>query len=107
MNIRIDQEALSGARVSELSRSEDVGSSSAVRSNSLSGPGGLKADQVDISSLSGSIADSLSAAAAQQTSKVQHLAALYAAGRYNVDSLQVSRSMVSQALGPALLSGGQ
>jgi anti-sigma28 factor (negative regulator of flagellin synthesis) len=53
---------------------------------------------VEISSLSGRIADASSASATAQANRVQQLGALYSSGRYQVDSAAVSRSIVSQAL---------
>lgn len=55
-------------------------------------------DQVDISSLSGNVAASVAALAGQQAARVSQLAALYAKGEYPVDSLQLSRAMVSEAI---------
>jgi len=107
MNIRIQQEALPETGISELSRPEGVSSSGAGRTRSASDPGGPEGDRVEISALSGSIADNMAASAAQQSAKVQHLAALYANDQYHVDSARVSRSLVEQAIGPVAPGDGR
>lgn len=58
----------------------------------------IGADQVEISSLSGNIAASADALAGQNAARVAHLAALYAKGEYQVDSGQLSRALVSDAM---------
>jgi hypothetical protein len=60
-------------------------------------------DRVEISSLSGSVASSVGAMAEQQSARVNHLAALYARGEYQLDSTQTSRALLSGAIasGPA------
>ena len=56
------------------------------------------ADQVAISSLSGSIAESSAALASQHAVRVGELAALYAKGAYQPSSVETSRALVSEAL---------
>jgi hypothetical protein len=56
------------------------------------------ADQVAISSLSGSIADSAAALASQHAARVSEVAALYAKGAYQPDSLESARALVAEAL---------
>jgi hypothetical protein len=60
-------------------------------------------DQVDISSLSGNVAASSAALASQQAARVSHLAALHSKGEYQLDSMQISRALLSGAIaaGPA------
>jgi len=99
MNIRVHQDPLPGASVSELSRSEPASASSAGRTKAGSDASPPAGDRVEISSLSGSIVDSLAVAAAGQSAKVQHLAALYSSGQYHVDSACISRSLVAQSIG--------
>jgi hypothetical protein len=99
MSIRIHNEALPGTSVSELSRAEEVSRSAKDGSKSISGAGITGGDQVELSSLSGSISQALTAAAAHQSGKVQHLAALYASGKYNVNSVDLGRAIVSQTIG--------
>lgn len=99
MSIRIHQEALPGGNVSELSRAEEVSrfaKTDGKFSSGVANPGG---DQVDLSTLSSSISDSLDASAADQAGKVRNLAALYASGKYSVSSSELSRAIVSQTIG--------
>jgi len=107
MSIRINQETLAGNSVSETSRAEELHHSTQNGSKPTSGLGSLGGDQVTISSLSGSITDTLATAAARQSSKVQHLAALYASGRYHADSEHVSRALVSQSITSPTAKSGQ
>jgi anti-sigma28 factor (negative regulator of flagellin synthesis) len=55
-------------------------------------------DSVELSFLSESIAAAAQVGDAQQSDRVRQLAALYASGKYHVDSQEISRAMVSQAL---------
>jgi hypothetical protein len=55
-------------------------------------------DQVSISSLSGSIAESTAALASQHATRVSELAALYAKGAYQPNSVETARALVSEAL---------
>jgi anti-sigma28 factor (negative regulator of flagellin synthesis) len=63
------------------------------------------ADQVELSSFSAKVAESNSALAAAHAARVQHLAQVYAAGRYHVDAAQLSRAMVSRSLDAGLTEG--
>ena len=76
----------------ESGSSEKSGSS--FSSSLISGGG----DQVDISSLSGNITASSNALAGKESARVSQLAALYAKGDYQVDSMQLSQKMVAGAL---------
>jgi hypothetical protein len=99
MSIRIQHEALPGTNVSEVSRGEEVSRSAKNGAPPASATAERGGDQVEISSLSGSITETLSAAAAHQADRIRLLSALYASGRYTVDSATVSRALVSKALG--------
>jgi anti-sigma28 factor (negative regulator of flagellin synthesis) len=106
MSIRIDHQSLPGTGVSELSRAEEISRSGKGGSKISTGASQQSGDQVQISSLSGGITETLSAIDARQSNKVQHLAALYASGRYKVDSAQISHAMVAQSVtAPAAKSG--
>jgi anti-sigma28 factor (negative regulator of flagellin synthesis) len=104
MSIRIQNDGLTGTAASETNRALDVVQigSGGNRSGSRTG---ASTDRVEISSLSGRIADASSASAAAQANRVSQLAALYSSGRYQVDSSALSRAMVSQAI-QAGSSGG-
>jgi anti-sigma28 factor (negative regulator of flagellin synthesis) len=95
MSMRIQNDALAAAAASQTAPAESAkqAGSSKPSGSSLHGT-----DQVDISSFSANVADSNATLAAQQAARVKHLAALYAAGQYHVDSAQLSRAMVSRAI---------
>jgi len=101
MNVRIPAENLTGVALPHTNKAEETPRSEGA--SAKSGAGLQGGDRVEISSLSATIASASSAQEARQASRVQHLASLYGSGRYHVDSLQVSRAIVSQALnaGPA------
>jgi len=105
MNIRIQQEGAQGAGASDLSRSGAVSATTAPRAGFPGNAGSTFGDQVDISPLSGSIADELAAGAGSQSAKVQQLAALYASGHYDVDASRLSRALVAHALASSAQGG--
>jgi anti-sigma28 factor (negative regulator of flagellin synthesis) len=92
MSIRIYNDGLAGTAASEASRAQELSraTSSGTRS---SGPAAGE-DQVQISSLS----ETLSAQSSHRAARVQELAAAYQSGKYQVNSTDVSRSIVNQAL---------
>lgn len=98
MSIRIQNDALTGAGPSELSRAEEASRLGAGVGKSRPAQGAGAEDTVEISSLSGSVANSMASANIQQSSRVRDLAALYASGRYEVDAAKVSHAIVSQSL---------
>jgi anti-sigma28 factor (negative regulator of flagellin synthesis) len=104
MSIRISNDGLTGTAASETSRTLDVVQIGSAGSRSGSRTG-ASTDRVEISSLSGQIADASSASASAQANRVRQLAALYAGGRYRVDSTALSRAMVSQAVQTSSLGG--
>jgi len=63
-------------------------------------------DQVEISSFSGNVATSVGALGEQQAARVSQLAALYARGDYQVDSMQVSRALISGAIASGPIEEG-
>jgi anti-sigma28 factor (negative regulator of flagellin synthesis) len=97
MSIRIQNDGLAGAAASETSRTQDT----AQIGNGTGRPGSrfdASGDRVEISSLSGQIADASTSSQVAQANRVSKLAAMYQSGRYQVDSMAVSRAIVSQAL---------
>jgi anti-sigma28 factor (negative regulator of flagellin synthesis) len=96
MSIRIQNDGVTGSAASETSRTQDVVQ---IGSGSRSGSrGGGATDSVQLSSLSGQIADASSASQAAQAGRVRQLAALYSSGRYQVDPMAISRALVSQSI---------
>jgi anti-sigma28 factor (negative regulator of flagellin synthesis) len=97
MSIRIDSDKLAGAAAPQTSQTEQIrsnGNKSAMASRARSTGG----DSVEISSMAEGIADASATQNIQNAERVQRLSAIYAAGRYQVDSLQLSRAMVSNAI---------
>lgn len=93
MSIRIYNEGLSGAAASETSRAQELSRiSPGGKSNSSAAAGGE--DQIQISSLS----ESLAAEGSQRSARVSALAAAYQSGGYQVDSMDVSRAIVNNAM---------
>jgi len=102
MSISIHTGQTGGTSASEASRSDSV----RLSTNGAAGKAGSRSgseDRVELSSFSEKIAAASSSESTQQSARVRQLAALYQSGRYKVDSHQVSRALVSQALsaGPA------
>ncbi len=96
MSMHIQNDGIAGPAASQSAALESTaqpGSSVLARSTANGAT-----DQVEISALSGNIAASSGALANQQTARVSQLAALYARGEYHVDSWQLSRALVSQAI---------
>ncbi len=99
MSMRIHNDALAAAAAPPPAPVENVaqlGSSTLIAPVANNGD-----DQIDISSLSGNVASSVGALADQQSARVSHLASLYARGEYQVDSMQISRALLSGAIASA------
>ena len=96
MRIRLQNDGVAGPSPSAPGQTNltHSGSSSMPASGLNTGA----ADQVEISSLSESISGASKALGSQQADRVSHLAAVYAQGQYQVDSVQLSRALVSSAL---------
>jgi anti-sigma28 factor (negative regulator of flagellin synthesis) len=103
MSIRIQNDGIAGAATSQALPAENAGKAGSSTQAGAAAIGG--ADQVDISSLSGNISASSSALAAQSADKVSQLAALYSKGEYQVDSMQLSRALVSSAIDSGSVEG--
>ena len=93
MSILIYNDGLAGAGASGPSRAQDVTHAATTPSHSSGSTAGGE-DQVHISSLS----SSLSAQGSQRAAHVQALAALYQSGKYEVNSTEVSKALVNNAL---------
>ncbi len=103
MSIRIQNDGIAAASTSQLAPTENAGKPGSTSQSGSPSTGG--ADLVDISSLSGNIAESANALAAQQAARVSELAALYSKGEYQVNSAQLSHALVSAAIGGGSLDG--
>jgi hypothetical protein len=98
MSIRIQNDGIAAAAASQTAPAEKTGKPGSTSSGSIGSSG---ADQVDISSLSGSIAAASSALASQQSARVSQLTGLYASGQFQVNSAQLSSALVTSAMGSA------
>ena len=102
MSIRIYNDGLAGAAAAETSRAQELsrttGTSKSVEGSSASGE-----DQVQISSLS----ETLAAQSSQRAARVQDLAGVFQSGRYQVNSVDVSKAIVNQALQAGSAEKGQ
>jgi anti-sigma28 factor (negative regulator of flagellin synthesis) len=102
MSIQIYNDGLAGAGgASETSRTQEL----SRPATGGSAPSGAAAgeDQVQISSLS----SNLSAQGSQRAARVQELAAAYQSGQYQVNSLEVSKALVNQAIKAGGVEGEQ
>jgi anti-sigma28 factor (negative regulator of flagellin synthesis) len=104
MSIRIQNDSLAGTSASETSRTQDVVQIGSAGNRSGSKIG-VATDRVELSSLSGRIADASSASETAQASRVQQLGALYSSGRYQPDSMATGRALVSQAIQSGSMGG--
>ena len=105
MSISIKNDGIAAPATALPAPVENAAPAAKSTSAGASGSGAAAGDHVEISSLSGNIADSSQALAGQETSRVAQLAALYSKGEYHVDSAQLSRALVASALSGSL-SGG-
>ncbi|MGA2117839.1 MAG: flagellar biosynthesis anti-sigma factor FlgM [Bryobacteraceae bacterium] len=96
MRIRLQNDGVAGAGVSAPGQTNPTQPGSSVAP--ASGPSTAGADQIEISSLSESISSTSGALEAQQAERVTQLAAVYAKGQYQVDSVQLSHALVSHVL---------
>ncbi|MGA2648592.1 MAG: hypothetical protein ABSF15_28245 [Candidatus Sulfotelmatobacter sp.] len=96
MSIRIHNDVIAAAAPPPPAPAENAARAGA--STLASSVAGSSGDQVEISSFSGNVATSVGALAEQQGARVSHLAALYARGDYQVDSMQTSRALISGAI---------
>ncbi|MEI9975171.1 MAG: flagellar biosynthesis anti-sigma factor FlgM [Ignavibacteriota bacterium] len=93
MSIQIYNDGLAGAAASGPSRTQEVSSPASGQRPSSSVTSGGE-DQVQISSLSSALA----AHGSDRASRVAQLAAAYQSGRYEVNSMDVSKAMVDHAV---------
>jgi len=95
MNIRTQGEPVSG---SSALRTAETALSAKVEGRIKTGISGGASDSIDISSLASQIADANRIADVRENSRIEALASLYSKGEGNVDSLNVSRSLIEHSL---------
>jgi hypothetical protein len=105
MSIRIQNDGVASAATSLPAPVESVTAEKSGSSSFTGSVGSSGGDQVDISSLSGNITESSNALAAQGAARVSQLAALYSKGEYQVDSMQLSQSLVAGAISGSVAAG--
>jgi anti-sigma28 factor (negative regulator of flagellin synthesis) len=92
--MKINQSPIDSSGVSQLGKSNGIGSGGAGKSG-LTGP---DRDRVQLSDLSAHLMASSDAGASNRAARVQQLSSDVRAGRYQVDSVEVSRRMVDEAI---------
>lgn len=107
MSIRIQNDAVSNGVSPEVSRTGETGHASGSSGRNRVGTGTPGGDQVEISSAAQTFSDGVHASSAQHSARVKELSALYASGRYQVDSHQVSRALVNSGISSAAPSAGK
>jgi anti-sigma28 factor (negative regulator of flagellin synthesis) len=96
--MKIDNERLAGA-ASPAAKSAEVEKTQRLDRYRQSDPGPSTAsDQVSLSGLASSILKAGEARATEHAARVQSLSKAYQAGRYTVDSRQLSQKIVSASL---------
>ncbi|HVW07870.1 MAG TPA: flagellar biosynthesis anti-sigma factor FlgM [Bryobacteraceae bacterium] len=98
MSIRIQNDGIGSGVAPEVNRVGDAGHAAGASGKGRVGTTTAGGDQVEISSAAQTFSDGVSASSAQHSARVKELSALYASGRYQVDSHQVSRALVSGSL---------
>ncbi len=106
MSIRVDTNPISSlpapaAGIDQTSRPPD----GAAKSGAGAVAAAQSQDQVDVSPATTKITEELGTQNSARAGRVQQLGALYASGRYTSDSAQISRSVVSSALGGTAKGG--
>jgi anti-sigma28 factor (negative regulator of flagellin synthesis) len=97
MSIRIDNDQLTAAAGAQAGKTDQVG---ATGTRSLFGPAAQSTgkDSVEMSSIAASLISAGSAQDLDHAQRVSQLAAAYASGSYQVDSLNTSRAIVGRAI---------
>lgn len=101
MSIRIQNDVISGGVSPEVNRTSDAGHTHGSSGRGRVASGTVGGDQVEISSAAQTFSDGVQASSVQHSARVKELAALYASGRYQVDSHQVSRALVNSGISSA------
>jgi hypothetical protein len=104
MSIRIDNDNLTGASAAQAGKAEQIRSGG---SKSAFGPATQSTgkDSVEMSSMAEQLMSAGAAQDANRAARISQLAAAYAGGSYQPNSLNVSHAVVSQAIGAPPESG--
>jgi len=101
MSLRVQNDASAGVGSPDVSRAAQTGSTAPGFGRSRTSSSAAGGDQVQVSSVAESIAAGATALSQERASRVSQLSALYAGGKYTVDSARVSAALVATATTPA------
>ena len=105
MSIRIQNESSSSTAAAPSSRADELSRVSVGNAKSRSHSLKTTDDTVEISAFSENIAAANHSQSVHDAGKIQKLAALYRKGSYQLDSRELSQSLVSNAVGSARTQG--
>jgi len=97
MSLRVQNDPAAGIGASELSRAGQSASTAGGPGKSRISSGVEGGDQVQVSSVAESISAGTSSLNQQRANRVSQLGALYAGGKYTVDSARVSGALIAGA----------
>jgi len=92
--MKINQSPVDSSGVSQLGKTAGIGSGGAGKTG-LTGP---DRDSIQLSDLSAHLMASANAGASDRAARLQQLTSDVRAGRYQVDPMELSRQMVSEAI---------
>lgn len=104
MSIRIDSDSLTGATAAQAGKTDQIGSAGTKSAFGLTRQGAGR-DSVEMSSIAQELLGAAAAQDADRAGRINQLAAAYASGSYQPNSLNVSRAMVAQAINAPSESG--
>ncbi len=99
--MKIQNDGIQGSNPIETGRTQNTQPARAA--NRLAGQkvAGTEGDSVEISGISAHLAETNSADGQQRAARVSQLAALYARGEYRTNAADLSKAIVSHAIGAA------
>lgn len=97
MSLRVQNEPVAGTGASEVGRAGQATSTGPASGKGRVSSGAAGGDQVQVSSVAESISAGTSALNLQRSNRVTQISALYASGKYSVDSARLSAALVAGA----------
>ena len=97
MSLRVQNDPPAGIGPSEVGHAGQSASIAGGSGKSRISSGAAGGDQVQVSSVAESISAATAALSQQRASRVSQLSALYAGGKYTVDSAKVSAALIAGA----------
>ncbi|MGD1070265.1 MAG: hypothetical protein ABSB15_09000 [Bryobacteraceae bacterium] len=98
MSLRIQNDQTAGLASTETGRAGQASPGTSGSGKARTASAGESGDQVEVSSVAESISAGISTQNLQHAARVTQLGALYASGRYTVDSAKVSSAIVGSAV---------